>query len=102
MSGKLGCCSGQEIRVDAKAKITTFIGIGGGGGVRLAWLCEDDGAWRDDVSLVAAGEIPGAAQLKGYFDFLVEVTRANVRGGWTGDNFERAKVREALDFHVSG
>lgn len=93
MIGELCCYSSQEIRVDAKAEITTFIGIRGGSDVRLTWLGEDDGAWRDDVFLVAVGEIPGAIELKGYFEFFVEVAWANIGDWWASDDFERAEVR---------
>jgi hypothetical protein len=61
--------------------------------VRLAWLGEDESAWGDDMLLVAVEEIPGATELKGYFELFMKVTRTTIGGGRAGNDFERAEVR---------
>lgn len=100
MVSELSSGSGQKVCGDAKSEISAFVSVGRGGSVRFAWLCENNGAGGNEVFLVAVREVPGAAGLEGYFELFVEVTGADIRGGWADDDFEVVMLGQALNLNL--
>ena len=98
----MGSSSSEKIRGNAEAEISIFIGVRGGGDVRLTRLREDDGAGGNAVALVAVREIPGTTEFESYFELLMKVTKTDVGSGWASDDFEVIVLRRTLYDYVFG